>query len=103
MLGASQHLKVFSWFPHDQKSHEVPFAWEAGQWYTLKLIVNVEERDGKPVSVVRGKAWKKVDAEPATWSIEWTDSPANLTGSPGLFGNATSAEIFVDNVSVVPQ
>ena len=103
MLGASQHLKVFSWFPHDQKSHEVPFAWEAGQWYTLKLIVNVEERDGKPVSVVRGKAWKKADAEPAKWSIEWTDSPANLTGSPGLFGNATSAEIFVDNVSVVPQ
>ena len=103
MLGASQHLKVFSWFPHDQKSHEVPFAWEAGQWYTLKLIVNVEERDGKPVSVVRGKAWKKADAEPAKWSIEWTDSPANLAGSPGLFGNATSAEIFVDNVSVVPQ
>lgn len=103
MLGASQHLKVFSWFPHDQKSHEVPFAWEAGQWYTLKLIVNVEERDGQQVSVVRGKAWKKADAEPSQWSIEWTDSPANLMGSPGLFGNATSAEIFVDNVSVVPQ
>ena len=103
MLGASQQLKVYSWFPHDQKSHEVPFAWEAGQWYTLKLIVNVEEKEGKQVSVTRGKAWKKSDTEPSEWSIEWTDSPANLNGSPGLFGNATSAEIFVDNVKVVPQ
>ena len=103
MLGASQALKLHSWFPHDQKSHDVPFAWEAGQWYTLKLIVTVEDRDGQKVSVCRGKAWKKSDAEPSTWSIEWTDSPSNLTGSPGLFGNAKDSEIFVDNVSVVPQ
>ena len=26
MLGAKQHLKLYSWFPHDQKSHEAPFA-----------------------------------------------------------------------------
>lgn len=103
MLGAHQQLKLYSWFPHDQKSHEVPFAWEAGQWYTLKMIVTVEERDGQQVSVCKGKAWKTADPEPSTWSIEWTDSPANLTGSPGLFGNAKDSEIFVDNVSVVPQ
>ena len=63
----------------------------------------MEDRDGQKVSVCRGKAWKKSDAEPPQWSIEWTDSPANLTGSPGLFGNAKDSEIFVDNVSVVPQ
>lgn len=103
MLGSSQQLKVYSWFPHDQKSHETHFAWEAGQWYTLKLIVNVEQRDGKDVSVVRGKAWKRADTEPSDWSIEWTDTPANHTGSPGLFGNATTTEVFVDNVKVVPQ
>ena len=102
MLGAHQQLKLSSWFPHDQKSHEVPFAWEAGQWYTLKMIVTVEERNGQKVSVCRGKAWKRADTEPSAWSIEWTDSPANLTGSPGLFGNAKDSEIFVDNVSVVP-
>ena len=102
-LGAAQQLKLYSWFPHDQKSHEVPFAWQAEEWYTLKLVVTVEERDGQTVSVCRGKAWKKSDPEPKDWSIEWTDSPPNLTGSPGLFGNAKDSEIFVDNVSVVPQ
>lgn len=103
MLGASQQLKLYSWFPHDQKSHEAPFAWEAGQWYTLKMIVTVEERDGETVSVCRGKAWKTADQEPSEWSIEWADAPANLTGSPGLFGNAKDSEIFVDNVVVTPQ
>jgi outer membrane protein assembly factor BamB len=103
MLGASQQLKLYSWFPHDQKSHEVPFTWQAGEWYTLKMIVTIEEQDGQKVSVCKGKAWKKSESEPSQWSIEWTDSPANLTGSPGLFGNAKDSEIFVDNVIVVPQ
>ena len=103
MLGAHQQLKLFSWFPHDQKSYEVPFKWEAGEWYTLKMIVTIEERGGETVSVCHGKAWKKSDPEPSQWLIEWVDAPANLTGSPGLFGNAKDSEIFVDNVSVVPQ
>jgi len=103
LLGASQQLKVYSWFPHDQKSHEVPFSWVAGEWYTLKMIVTTEERDGQTVSVCHGKAWKKSDPEPSQWTIEWADAPANLTGSPGLFGNAKDSEIFVDNVVVAPQ
>lgn len=103
MLGASQQLKVYSWFPHDQKSHEIPFTWQAGEWYTLKMAVTVEQRDGETVSVCHGKAWKKSDPEPSNWLIEWADSPANLNGSPGLFGNAKDSEIFVDNVTVVPQ
>lgn len=103
MLGASQQLKLYSWFPHDQKSHEVPFHWGAGEWYTLKMIVTIEEEDGQKVSVCKGKAWKKSDPEPSQWTIEWKDSPANLTGSPGLFGNAKDSEIFVDNVVVTPQ
>lgn len=103
MLGASQQLKLYSWFPHDQKSHEVPFNWVAGEWYTLKMIVTTEERDGQTVSVCHGKAWKKSDPEPSQWSIEWADAPANLNGSPGLFGNAKDSEIFVDNVLVAPQ
>ncbi|MBS0201937.1 MAG: PQQ-binding-like beta-propeller repeat protein [Planctomycetes bacterium] len=103
MIGSSQQLKLYSWFPHDQKSHEAPFAWEAGEWYTLKLVVTVESRDGELASVCRGKAWKKGNPEPSEWSIEWADSPANLSGSPGLFGNSKDAEVFVDNVIVVPQ
>lgn len=103
MLGASQQLKLFSWFPHDQKSHEVPFKWEAGQWYTLKMAVTIEEKDGRKVAICHGKAWKKSDPEPSQWLIEWTDSPVNYNGSPGLFGNAKDSEIFVDNVVVTAQ
>lgn len=103
MLGAHQQLKVYSWFPHDQKSHEIPFKWQAGEWYTLKMIVTVEQRDGETVSICRGKAWKRSEPEPSQWLIEWVDAPANLTGSPGLFGNAKDSEIFVDNVSIAPQ
>ena len=54
----------------------------------MKFIVTNEERNGEKVSVCRGKAWKRDAAEPAEWSIEWADSPANDTGSPGLTGNA---------------
>jgi hypothetical protein len=103
LMGASQQLKLYSWIPHDQKVHEVPFAWEPGTWYTMKFEVKVENRGGKPVSVCRGKVWKRSDAEPTPWSIEWEDAPPNYSGSPGLSGNAKDAEIFVDNVKVTPQ
>ena len=49
---------------------------------------------------LRGKVWKRGESEPAEWQIEATDDVPNLQGSPGLFGNATDAEFFVDNVAV---
>ena len=70
--------------------------------YPLPTLTN-EVRDGERVSVCRGKAWKRDDTEPAQWSIEWADSPANETGSPGLSGNAGDAEIFIDNVKVTAK
>ena len=103
MMGAGQKLKLYSWVPHDRKVFEVDFPWETGVWYTMKFNVTNEDRDGGKVSVCRGKVWKRDDAEPSSWSIEWSDSPANETGSPGLIGNAKDAEIFIDNVKVVPQ
>ena len=103
MMGASQKLKLYSWIPHDRKVHEVDFHWEPDVWYTMKFTVTNEDRDGERVSVCRGKVWKRDEAEPKQWSIEWVDSPANETGSPGLTGNAKDAEIFIDNVKVFPQ
>jgi hypothetical protein len=49
---------------------------------------------------LRGKVWKRGESEPSEWQIEATDEVPNLQGSPGLFGNATDAEFFVDNVAV---
>jgi hypothetical protein len=102
MMGAAQQLKLYSWIPHDRKYFDKPFEWVTDTWYTMKFRVTVEERDGQPVAVLRGKAWQRDAAEPADWSIEWTDSPANVNGSPGLFGSAKDAEIFIDNVKVTP-
>ena len=34
------------------------------------------------------------------WQIEAADATPNLNGSPGLFGNSTDAEFFIDNVQV---
>lgn len=103
LMGASQQLKLYSWYPHDQKYHEVPFAWGPDVWYTVKVEVTTADQQGEPVSTIRGKVWKREDPEPAEWSIEWTDSPGNLQGSPGMFGNSKDAELFIDNVRVTPR
>ncbi len=44
--------------------------------------------------------WKRGEAEPEDWTIEAVDETPNTVGSPGLFGNAQVAEIYVDNVTV---
>ncbi len=100
MLGASQELKLYSWYPHDQKSFHAPFAWEPEIWYTMKLQVTNETRDGVESSICRGKVWKRDDKEPEAWTVEWADSPANFNGSPGLAGRSVDAEVFIDNVRV---
>jgi len=103
LMGASQQLKLYSWYPHDQKFFDVPFAWTPDTWYTMKLEVTNEMRDGSEWSVCRGKVWKRDDAEPSGWSIEWADHPANDNGSPGLSGNVKQSELFIDNVKVTPR
>ncbi|QDV31754.1 outer membrane biogenesis protein BamB [Planctopirus ephydatiae] len=103
LMGASQQVKVYSWYPHDQKVHTVPYAWKPDTWYTMKMAVDAIEHNGQPASKVRGKVWLKDQPEPEAWTIEWIDQPANFHGSPGLFGNAKDTEIFFDNVKVTPR
>ena len=57
-----------------------------------------ENKDGKVM--LRGKVWLRDEAEPKEWQIEATDETPNISGSPGLFGNATDAEFVIDNVQV---
>ncbi len=68
-------------------------------WYTIKLRAAVE--DGK--AVLRGKVWPREEKEPAAWTLEATDEAGNFVGSPGLWGNASDAEIFYDNILVTPN
>lgn len=96
MMGASQQLQIRTWTPQLRMAQTVPFAWQPNTWYTLKLQTAVE--DGK--AVLRGKAWKKGDQEPAEWTVTAEDVPGEHHGSPGFFGNAKDAEIFYDNITV---
>ena len=74
----------------------IPYDWKHDVWYTLKF--QSENKDGK--AILRGKVWPKGQNEPAEWTIEAADETPNVSGSPGLFGNASDAEVFVDNVKV---
>ena len=77
-------------------SKTIPFAWEAGRWYTMKL----EARTKGSAAVLRGKVWPRGEQEPAAWTIEAVHEAGNLQGSPGFFGNSKDSEISIDNVSV---
>jgi hypothetical protein len=95
--GENKWIKLFSWGSHDKRTFkEIPFTLEPNVWYTMKLrAANV---DGK--AQLQGKVWKRDGQEPAEWTIEMIDPLPNTHSSPGLFGNATNAELFIDNVVV---
>jgi outer membrane protein assembly factor BamB len=98
--GQTRRMLLNSWDSHDYRTAKIlDFNMEPNAWYVLKL--KVSNVDGK--ALVQGKVWKKADAEPEAWSIEITDSMPNTQGSPGLFGNATNAEVTIDNVTVTPN
>lgn len=97
LMGVRQQLQIRSWMPElGRFSKTVPFQWKYDTWYTMKFQASVEE--GK--AVLKGKVWPQGDEEPDEWSIEAVDDVPNVVGSPGLFGNAQDAEIFLDNIEV---
>jgi outer membrane protein assembly factor BamB len=100
-LEGAQRLQIRSWVSQLEQRFAVtiPFEWQAKTWYILKF--RSETQEGK--TVLRGKVWKKGENEPEAWTIEGEDLTPNRQGSPGLFGNSTDAEFYVDNVSVSPN
>ncbi len=100
-LQGSQRLQIRSWVARLELrfAKTIDMQWVADTWYTMKF--QSETKDGKVT--LRGKVWKRGEAEPKEWQIEGTDATPNLMGSPGLFGNATDAEFYIDNVQVMPN
>jgi len=95
---SNKKLRLYSWSPHDYRTFaEVDFDPKPGKWYTMKLQVVPQ---GSKASV-RGKLWVRGESEPKEWTVEMVDPTPNLSGSPGMYGNAQEAEIYIDNVSVV--
>ncbi len=100
LMGAKQQLQIRSWTSELKRmSVTVPFPWKPDTWYTIKLRASNDR--GK--AVLQGKVWPMGSTEPTEWSITAVDETPNTVGSPGLFGNATNAEIFVSRVSVTPN
>jgi outer membrane protein assembly factor BamB len=98
LMGAAQQLQLRSWPPQVATyfSKTIPFPWEAGRWYVMKL----EARTSGQSAILRGKVWPRGDPEPGAWTIEAAHEAGNLQGSPGFFGNSKDSEIYIDNVSV---
>lgn len=97
-LMAKNQLQIRSWTPRLELrfAKTVEFPWKAGQWYVMKF----SSQNNDQGVTLRGKVWPRGEAEPQAWSIEATDATPNKQGSPGLFGNASVAEFYIDNVSV---
>ncbi len=95
LMGIHQKLQVRSWPAEFRMMQEVDFSWEMGVWYTLKLRVDA----GGDRAVIRGKAWKRSDPEPAAWTITVEDPLPIRHGSPGLYGYSP-VDIYYDNLKV---
>jgi outer membrane protein assembly factor BamB len=97
-MNAAQELQVRSWHSRLELrfAKTIPFAWQAGTWYTMKF----QSENAHGQAVLRGKVWPRGAAEPAEWTIEAADATPNTVGSPGLFGNAQDTEFYIDNVTV---
>jgi outer membrane protein assembly factor BamB len=101
LMGAHQKLQIRSWTARVELrfARTIKFAWEANKWYTMKF--QSENKEGRVI--LRGKVWPKGEPEPSDWTIEAADLTPNTIGSPGLFGNASDAEILIDNIEVTPN
>lgn len=96
LMGESQQLQVRTWTAQLRMARTVPVSWQAGVWYRLKF----QARNVGDQAVLRGKVWPRDQVEPKQWMLTATDDSPNRTGSPGLFGNSTNAEIAIENVTV---
>ena len=95
-----QRLQIRTWYPSATRARQaIPFDWKPDTWYTMKF--RAESAADK--TTVRGKLWERGQPEPAEWQITLEDPAANRNGSPGLFGDAGNAELFIQNLAVTPN
>jgi outer membrane protein assembly factor BamB len=106
LMGNSQQLQIRTWTPQLRMAQTVDFPWQEDKWYRMKFEASVVEDASAPegkVAVLKGKVWPKGEPEPKEWTVTARDESPQVSGSPGLFGNAKVAELYLDNVEVVPN
>jgi hypothetical protein len=99
LRGAAQEVQLRTWGAQLRIDKTVKYEWKPNVMYTMKLTVAVKEGQG----IIRGKVWPTGGKEPDEWTATLTDPTPVTSGSPGLFGNATDAEIVLDNIRVTPN
>jgi hypothetical protein len=95
LMGNHQRIQLRTWPSEERVATEVPYAWEMGKWYHMKLCADV---DGER-ALVRGKVWPRGEEEPAAWTITVEDPYPIESGSPGLVAYSP-ADAFFDNIKV---
>ncbi len=99
LKGNSQEIEINS--NQQRLKFSKPFKWTPNAWYTVKARVDLQP-DGS--GIIRGKAWKKGEAEPAEWSVEYTHHHAHTEGSPGLFAfTPQDQRVAIDNILITPN
>jgi len=103
LMGSHQQIQVRSWDSELRASKEVPFSWQPGTWYTMKVAVRAEGGKGHPGApagnTVRAKVWPRGQTEPADWTLVAEDPLPIVQGSPGLYGYSP-APVYYVNVEV---
>ena len=96
LRGNVQRIQLQSWAAELRVDETVAYAWEANEWYTMKLRVDIEGDH----ALVRGKVWPRDAPEPAEWTVSTEDPEPIRAGSPGLIAYSP-IDIFIDNVKVM--
>jgi outer membrane protein assembly factor BamB len=103
-----RQLRLMSWEGLRRVNERMDFEWEPDVWYTVKFIV---EHKGK-TALARGKVWKKGEAEPEKWTIEFEDPSPNPEGAATVYGYISDplitddnpgSEAYYDNVKITPN
>ncbi len=95
LMGVHQQIQIRSWTSELRMATQVPFSWQPGIWYSMKMRVDIEGEK----AIIRGKVWQKSDTEPAEWTITAEDPHPITQGSPGLYGYSPTP-IYYDNVRI---
>ena len=66
----------------------------------MKFRVDIKGEGETATAHLQGKVWPRDEAEPSEWTITAVDKTPNFNASPGLYGNAKVAELYLDNVEV---
>lgn len=100
LMGQHQQLQIRSWSAQLRMAETVDFDWQPDTWYRMKLRVDLEGEPPTETALIRGKVWPRDLPEPEAWTVTARDETPILTGSPGLYGNAKVAELYIDNLEV---